>query len=118
MSDNDTANGPTRLRQYRMLFQPVPEGERAVDPEALGLRSKLGGVPDWEQGAEWPSCPECNEQMVFVGQLDSLEDDSDANPHRRDAVHGDQHFMFGDVGMLYIFICWNCNETKTVMQSG
>jgi hypothetical protein len=101
-----------------MLFQRVPNGQRAVDPEALGLRSKLGGDPDWEQEPEWPSCPECGGQMAFVGQIDSIEHDEEANAHRIDAVHGDQHFMFGDVGMLYIFICWNCNETKAVMQCG
>ena len=117
MSDH-TVDDPERLRQYRILFQAVPDGEAAVDPEALGLRSKLGGLPDWEQGNNWPKCPRCQEPMIFVGQLDSMEHDSRQNPHRVDAVHGQQHFMFGDVGMIYVFICWNCLESTNIIQCG
>jgi hypothetical protein len=56
--------------------------------------------------------------MTFIAQLDSMEHDSPENPHRIDAVHGDQHFMFGDVGLLYVFLCDTCNEARTIMQCG
>jgi uncharacterized protein YwqG len=107
-----------RLRQYRMKFERIPDGQAAVDPKELGSRSKLGGDPDWEQGDEWPDCSDCGTRMTFIAQLDSIEHDEDGNPHRMDAIHGDQHFMFGDVGMLYIFLCENCNESRSVMQCG
>ena len=32
--------------------------------------------------------------------------------------YDEQQYMFGDVGMIYIFWCFNCNETSSVMQFG
>ena len=61
------------LREYRVKFERVPQGEKAVEPNALGLRSKLGGKPDWEQDDETPMCPNCKEPMLFVAQIDSIE---------------------------------------------
>jgi uncharacterized protein YwqG len=110
---------PRRLREYRISFDRVGEGERAVPldyPDNLGLRSKLGGAPDWVQGEDWPSCPRCNARMTFIAQLDSMEHASQHNQNRIDPIHGDQHFMFGDVGMLYVFFCEECMEPKTVVQ--
>ena len=110
---------PRHLREYRILFEPVNEGEPPVRldyPENLGLQSKLGGAPDWVQGEEWPACPHCGARMTFVAQLDSMEHDSKHNPNRIDALHGDQHFMFGDVGMLYVFLCEECLEPRTLVQ--
>lgn len=40
--------------------------------------------------------------MSFYGQLDSHSDD----------------FMIGDCGMAYVFICFDCLETKSVIQFG
>ena len=37
------------LREYRVHFERVPPGQEAIDPDALGQRSKLGGRPDWDQ---------------------------------------------------------------------
>ena len=109
---------PRRLRQYRITFEAVRDGQPSVDRRALGKRSKLGGDPDWEQNEEWPTCTSCETRMTFIAQLDSMEHDSPENPHRIDAVHGDQHFMFGDVGLLYVFLCDTCNEARTIMQCG
>ena len=99
-----------------MLFEAVEPGERAVDPDAPGLRSKLGGEPDWTQDDDWPACPACRERMTFVAQIDSFEHDSAKNPHRIDCLSGDQHFMFGDVGMVYVFLCFDCLETPSLVQ--
>ena len=110
---------PEILREYRMMFVRVPEGEKAVpDPKKLGLRSKLGGTPDWDQEGETPTCPECEEKMSFVAQIDSIEHDSKHNPHAIDALSDHQQYMFSDVGMLYVFCCFNCNTTASVMQFG
>jgi hypothetical protein len=54
-----------KLREYRIRFEPVPPGQRAIAPSAEGLRSKLGGEPDWVQGDERPDCPACGGRMMF-----------------------------------------------------
>ena len=53
---------------------------------------KLGGWPYWIQGVEYPSCPECQDQMVLLFQIDS----EDNLPH-----------MFGDVGCAHLTQCRN-----------
>jgi len=40
--------------------------------------------------------------MTFYGQLDSV---------------GDQ-IALADVGMIYVFVCFNCFETRSILQSG
>ena len=106
------------LREYRVQFTRVPQGEKAVEPDALGLRSKLGGKPDWEQYDETPMCPDCKEPMLFIAQIDSIEHDSKDNPHRIDCLSGNQYYMFGDVGMIYVFFCFQCLESQAVIQCG
>ncbi|QDU91537.1 hypothetical protein Pla175_49660 [Pirellulimonas nuda] len=71
-------------REYQMLFSP---GKPTSDE--LGERSKIGGMPDWIQDDDWPECPHCDEAMSFVGQLDSIEHESNTNPHSRPALSGD-----------------------------
>jgi hypothetical protein len=44
--------------------------------------------------------------MHFVAQIDSFEFNGKHNPNRKD--YGDEQFMFGDVGMIYIWFCFNC----------
>ena len=71
------------LNEYRVHIERVRPGERAVPlgyPENLGLRTKLGGKPDWIQGDETPDCDSCGEPMYFVAQIDSIEHDSEHNP--------------------------------------
>jgi len=84
----------------------------------LGLRTKLGGTPDWEQGDETQLCPHCGKTMSFVAQIDSVEHDSSVNPHSVDALSDDQKCMFGDVGMIYVFLCFECGTPSAVMQCG
>lgn len=107
-----------KLREYRMKFELVLSDEQAVDTNKLGLRSKLGGEPDWDQADETPICLRCEEAMAFVAQIDSIEHDEDHNPHRIDCLSNDQQYLFGDVGMIYVFVCFRCFETQSVMQFG
>jgi len=109
---------PITLREYRMHFEPVPAGQQAVNLDALGERSKLGGQADWEQNNETPKCPDCRQKMSFVGQIDSIEHDSKTNPHAVDAVSDDQQYMFGDVGLIYVFFCFDCARPAALFQSG
>lgn len=106
------------LREYRMLFERVPDGERSVNPRRLGERSKLGGLPDWEQVDETPGCPDCAQDMTFVAQIDSIEQESKTNPHSISALSKDQQYMFGDVGIIYVFFCFNCLKARAVFQCG
>jgi uncharacterized protein YwqG len=96
----------------------VRRGERAVrlkDPDNLGLRTKLGGKPDWIQDDQTPTCRSCRKSMTFIAQIDSIEHDSDKNPLRRDCL-GHQDYMFGDVGMIYVFFCFDCGRTASEFQ--
>lgn len=95
-----------------------PTGEDVDRDEYLGQRTKLGGAPDWDQKADVPCCASCGKEMTFIAQIDSIEHDWDSNPHRVDAVSEDQKWMFGDVGMIYVFLCVECLETKSVFQCG
>ncbi|MGA2501185.1 MAG: hypothetical protein ABSH20_25890 [Tepidisphaeraceae bacterium] len=106
-----------QLREYRMLFERVPAGEAAGSGK-LGLRSKLGGTPDWDQSDETPQCPHCNGEMVFIGQIDSIEHDAKHNPHRVDCLSDEQQYMMGDVGLIYVFFCFECLQPSAVFQCG
>jgi hypothetical protein len=84
----------------------VKRGERAVRPDCpdhLGMRTQLGGEQDWSQDPEFPACAECNSEMTCVAQIDSIEHDGKHDPMRRPAL-GEQDWMFGDAGMIYVFL--------------
>src|SRR5262245_60002054 len=77
----------------------------------LGRRSKFGGKPDWEQGHRGnPRCRTCKKPMTFVAQIDSIEHNSGHNPHGVDWRTKQQKWMFGDVGLIYVFFCFDCLE--------
>jgi hypothetical protein len=90
-----------------MIAQPLPEDD--VDEKALGKRSKFGGQPNWIQNDDTPICPDCGEPMTFVAQLDSIGFD-------RANGEAAQGFMFGDVGLIYVFFCFNDGETCSIFQ--
>jgi len=68
--------------------------------ENIGKRSKLGGNPDWLQGEDSPMC-DCGNRMTFYAQIDSIGDD----------------ICIADCGMVYIFICFDCFASKSIIQS-
>ena len=106
------------LPELHVALDRVPAGQRAVPldyPDNLGLRTKLGGEPEWIQGEESPNCPHCDKTMTFVAQIDSVEHDSRHNPLRRDCL-GEQDYMFGDVGMIYVYFCFECCTPACVHQ--
>mgnify|MGYP002625406988 FL=1 len=106
------------LNEYRVKLERVKPGERAVPldyPDNLGLRTKLGGTPDWIQNDDTPECPECGDLMYFVAQIDSVEHWNPDNPL---IVDPPEHidFMFSDVGMIYVFYCFDCLEVHSLQQ--
>ena len=99
----------TVFPEYRVRLEPVSAGTPAINPEDLGKRTKLGGDPDWLQGDSTPSCPDCAEAMSFVAQIDSID---------YTGYPGKETYMFGDVGMLYLFYCTDCHEVVGFEQGG
>ena len=67
----------------------------------VGTRHQLGGNPEFLQKADWPLCRDCGKRMTFYGQLDSINDE----------------FVLADCGMIYIFVCLDCNTVESFMQS-
>jgi hypothetical protein len=69
-------------------------------PASVGNRHRIGGEPDWLQSDQTPTCS-CGLRMDFYAQLDSVGD----------------KFCLADCGMIYVFVCWNCFESKSILQS-
>lgn len=93
------------LRDYSTFPELHLELGRATDPEQEEKALvKLGGLPDWIQSDEHPTCSECGRLMMFVCQINS--DDT--------VVGGSRVLMFGDMGRLYTFAC--CYTVTSIMQ--
>jgi uncharacterized protein YwqG len=108
------------LPEIKVTLRRCGRQERAVAldyPDNLGLRTKLGGKPDWIHEPEIPFCTECDTPLTFVAQIDSIEHESDKNHLAKPALGGKQDYMFGDVGMIYVFFCFSCCATYSVHQS-
>lgn len=77
---------------------------RPVDfgPSAGGInkRHQLGGLPEFIEEEDAPKC-RFGKPMTFYAQLDSVS----------------KEFMLADRGMIYVFVCFDCFETKAVLQS-
>ena len=91
---------------FKLVPEPLDESAATLPKfrwagEGIGLRHRLGGVPEFIQSAEWPDCPTCKAQMTFYAQLDSINDD----------------FCIADCGMIYVFLCFECLVVETVVQS-
>ena len=94
-----------QIPPFRLLPQPLSEAAASLPrfkhaPPEIGTRHKLGGTPDFIQGDDYPICRECAQRMSFYGQLDSINDE----------------FCLADCGMVYVFVCFGCLETKSVLQ--
>ncbi len=86
---------------------PAPETTEAKESvgfqwagDPIGKRHRIGGEPDWIQEDEPQTC-KCGKKMTFYAQLDSLGD----------------KVCLGDCGMIYVFVCLDCLETKSVFQT-
>jgi uncharacterized protein YwqG len=94
------------LPEFKLIAEPITDDAKRTPrfkwagPE-IGTRHQLGGIPKFLQESEFPTCPDCNKEMTFYGQLDSINDD----------------YCIADCGMIYVFICFDCLETKSIIQS-
>ena len=95
-----------KIPEFKILLKGVSQEAkklkkfRYADSE-IGNRHKVGGEPNNIQDIDWPICACCKNKMSFYAQLDSLNDE----------------FCIGDCGMIYVFICFDCLETKSIIQS-
>jgi hypothetical protein len=81
----------------------TPEARRIIgfaSNRAAGKAHKIGGEPDWIQNDETPECSHCFQKMTFYGQLDCLGD----------------IVPLGDCGRIFVFVCFDCLESRSVMQ--
>jgi len=102
------------LREYRVKIVPAAEAQ-PVNLKDLGRRTELGGNPDEIQpgGQSGIRCPGCGKRLHLVGQIDSFEFNGKDNPNRKD--YSDTQFVFGDVGMIYVWFCFDCCEPLATM---
>ncbi|HUX80201.1 MAG TPA: hypothetical protein VMW10_10740 [Alphaproteobacteria bacterium] len=94
------------IPSFKLIPKPMDEEARSLPkfkwaPDKVGTRHQLGGSPDFIQQESWPKCSSCSVKMSFYGQLDSINDE----------------FQIADCGMIYVFICFDCNETISIIQS-
>jgi hypothetical protein len=98
------------IPEFRLIPRPTSDAARELTPgewtdPMIGTRHKLGGKPDYLQGQQRPSCRSCGEEMTFYGQLDAIPDK-------------ERRYYIADCGLIYIFICFDCLETESFVQSG
>ena len=95
-----------KIPPFKLVPEPQNEEARGLPKfkwagEEIGTRHRLGGEPEFLQDATWPSCSSCRKAMTFYGQLDSINDD----------------ICIADCGMIYVFVCFDCFQTTSIIQS-
>lgn len=95
-----------KIPPFKLVPEPLNDAVRNLPKfkwarTEVGTRHQLGGEPTFLQDRSWPDCPKCQEKMTFYGQLDSINDD----------------IIIADCGLVYIFVCFSCFETTSIIQS-
>jgi hypothetical protein len=67
-----------------------------AEPFAIEDASTIGGVPMWVQHAEYPQCPRCRLDMLFLGQFDNGS--------------------LNEEGLYYAFFCGPCRISAVTYQ--
>jgi hypothetical protein len=97
---------PRQIPAFRLDPEPLTPEAAALRPfewasPDVGNRHRLGGQPDEIQPGDRPRCPQCNEEMTFYGQLDSINDE----------------FVLADAGVVQVFVCFGCFEAAARIAS-
>lgn len=97
----------TSIPPFKLVAQPLNEEAKRLQkfkwaPDDIGSRHRLGGEPYFLQDREHPQCKLCHKDMTFYAQLDSINDD----------------YIVADCGMIYVFLCFDCFEVVSFVQSG
>jgi hypothetical protein len=90
---------------FKLVPEPLNDDAAQLPPfkwagGSMGKRHRLGGEPEFLQQSKIPSCS-CGSEMTFYAQLDSINDE----------------FCLADCGMIYVFVCFSCFKTKSILQS-
>ena len=94
------------IPEYRIEIIPLSDvaseemGFEWAD-DCVGKRSKIGGSPKFLQDEFVPACNRCGLPMSFYAQIDSVGD----------------NLVLADAGMVYVFVCFDCFETTSFIQS-
>jgi uncharacterized protein YwqG len=90
----DFDSTPTQTRidypEAGLVFDHIEDDDLAEKVSRAAAGDKLCGWPQWIQGIEYPTCPQCQQRMALVFQIDS----EDHLP-----------YMFGDMGTGHITQC-------------
>jgi hypothetical protein len=79
---------------------------RLIDQEG---KHQLGGTPVWIQGRAHLPCLLCGKAMAYIAMVDS-------ELHIGQDGFRDHGHMFGDAGILYVFVCRECAVFGTTEQ--
>ena len=95
-----------KIPPFKLITQPLNDESKNLPgfqwaDKHIGTRHQLGGEPQFLQQEDFPICDDCHEKMTFYAQLDSINDE----------------FCIADCGMIYVFICFDCLTTKSIIQS-
>ena len=96
-----------KIPPFKLIAEPLNEEAKSLrkfkwaSPE-VGHRHQLGGDPSFIQAERIPQCGKCGAKMTFYGQLDSISPE----------------YCLADVGMIYVFVCFDCFTTQSFLQSG
>lgn len=92
---------PFRLDAHPLTLEAeAASGFEWASPE-VGTRHRIGGEPDDVPESDFPRCRLCGQPMSFYGQLDSIGDD----------------FALADVGVVQVFVCFDCFEAAARVAS-
>jgi hypothetical protein len=95
-----------KIPPFKLVPEPLDDEAKNLSKfrwarKEIGRRHQLGGEPTLIRDETWPICKSCRGKMTFYGQLDSINDD----------------ICIADCGMIYVFICFGCYETVSLLQS-
>jgi Domain of unknown function (DUF1963) len=95
-----------KIPPFKLVPEPLSGEARDLPkfkwaPPEIGTRHQLGGEPQFLQSEAWPECESCHKRMTFYGQLDSVNDE----------------ICIADCGMIYVFICFDCYSTTSMVHS-
>lgn len=95
-----------QIPPFRLKKEPLTEEAAELLPfkwadRDIGTRHRLGGEPSFVQAADYPACSNCDETMTFYGQLDSINDE----------------YTLADVGLVFVFVCFDCFTSTSFIQS-
>jgi uncharacterized protein YwqG len=95
-----------KIPPFKLVPEPQNDDARNLPKfkwakKEVGTRHQLGGEPNFLQNEPWPKCPTCQKRMTFYGQLDSINDE----------------LCIADCGMIYVFVCFDCFQTASMVHS-